>query len=58
MCNFAASICFVTKTNSADIFFDWHVALNFNSKPVSGDQLVEIVSFNLFILLYFFIYLS
>lgn len=45
---------FVTIATSADMFLDWHVSLDFNIKPVSSDQPVEIIAFNLLI---FFIYL-
>lgn len=42
---------FITIAASADIFLDWHVTFDFNVKPVSTDQPVEIVVFDLFICL-------
>lgn len=51
---------FVTIATSADMFLDWHVSLDFNIKPVSSDQPVEIIAFNLliFLFIYLFVYKS
>lgn len=53
-CVIVLLVLFVTIATSADMFLDWHVSLDFNIKPVSSDQPVEIIAFNLLI---FFIYL-
>jgi len=41
----------VTIASSADIFLDWHVSTDINLKPVSTDQPVGIIAFDLFIFL-------
>lgn len=48
-CAIVFLVIFVTIATSADIYLDWHVSLNFNINPVSANQPVEIIAFNLYI---------